>query len=72
MERKPPFKVGDVVCIKNWEKGNPADILRTVTKVRWIGKGHSQSGWLVDAEPMNPKHEGKGLMNYDSDWFELA
>jgi hypothetical protein len=68
-----PFKVGDIIEVSPACAGMVTNVYRVVTKIRWVGKAHSQSGWLVDAITHDPAHNGAyDLTDYDSDWFIKA
>jgi hypothetical protein len=68
-----PFEVGDIIKVRPMYHDILVDVPRVVTKIRWVGKAHSQSGWLVDVVTHDPEHQGKyDLTDYDSDWFIKA
>lgn len=65
-----PFEVGDLVEIDPKYKGQITDAVRIITKIEWVGRGLSQSGWLVDARSPDPDITRLDLKGFDSDWFQ--
>lgn len=67
-----PFEIGDRIKVKTGRNYKSLfsdegyDVVRIVTNIHWIGEGHSESGWLVDAQSPEGGYE---IKNYDSNWF---
>jgi hypothetical protein len=60
--KQPPLNVGDTVKVY----GNPAALI-TIRKVWYVGKKHSQTGWLADAWDGQGKYT---YMAHDVAWFK--